>query len=148
MTIKLDPSSNPTVLKIKGLGRLTREALELSSWQTGRQLKKNTSDDILKKPKGGRTYVIRTAAGIARRHVASAPGETHANLSGALRRSLGFSVKPNELEFGYFNPPKYGEFVEFGTRKMSARPSLRNNITSGRRDIMNNIENAIKGRLK
>lgn len=148
MTIKLDPSSNQSVLKIKGLGRLTREALEYASWQTGRQLKKNTSADILKKPKGGRTYVIRTATGRTRRHVASAPGETHANLSGALRRSLGFSVKPSELEFGYYNPPKYGEFVEHGTRKMAARPSIRNNIEAARRDIMNNLEKAIKGKLK
>jgi len=144
--ITLDPASRRAILE--NLGRLTQEGLELGAWQAGRLLKKNTNADILRKPKGGRTYVLRDKAGRKRRHAASAPGETHANLSGTLRRSLNFSVSGSELEFGYFNPPPYGKWVEEGTRRMEARPSLQNNIKAAQRDIVVAIQNEIKRKLK
>lgn len=146
-SITIDPKSRRVILKIARLSELTREGVEHGAWQAGRVLKKNTSADILAKPKSGKVYTIRTASG-RRRHVASAPGETHANRSGALRRSLGFSVKPNELEFGYFNGPDYAEFVESGTSRMKPRPSIQNNIRKGQRDIETALEREIKDKLR
>lgn len=95
-------------------------------------LKGRANAEILRKPKSGRIYIRRDRLGRRRRHRASAPGETHANDTGALRKAIGWKVHGNnEMIFGYGvtrNSPDYDEFVEFGTRRMAARPSLANAI--------------------
>lgn len=106
-------------------------------------LKKGASKEILRKPKSGTTYLVRTRGGKRKRHVASAPGETHANLTGRLRRSLSWKVHGWEkAEFGYGvstnaqnKAPKYGAFLELGTRFMSPRPSLINAVKATNRDV-------------
>lgn len=150
--IRLDYHDRRAVLLIENLDKLTREGMEYALWISARQLMKATSADILKRPKGGRTYFRKDAAGRRRRHVASAPRETHANMTGTLRRSLSFRVDKNELEFGYgvqgTTAPEYAGWVEFGTNLMVERPSLRNNIRGGRRNMMNNLEREIRGKLR
>ena len=131
ITVKASPRNNIVLLKIDRGVEFTRRAIRQGFFQLGKDLKKTASDEILRKPKGGHVYVIRGAGGSRRRHVASAPGETHANLSGRLRRSLGWAVAGAEqLEFGYMDGliPNYAPFVEFGTSRMAARPSLQNAI--------------------
>lgn len=105
-------------------------------------LQKRTSNEILHGTKTGRLYFHRDKAGRRRRHRSSAPGETHANLTGKLRRSLGWKVYGWETaEFGYgvssnkANPaPVYGKYVEKGTKRMDARPSLANAVKAEPRD--------------
>lgn len=149
MSIKLDREGKRAVAKIRGLKKLTKEGIEHAGYTSGRGLVKATSDAILVKPKGGKVYVSRTRSGARRRHVSSAPGETHANFSGALRRSLSFKVRTKELEFGYGvqnnNAPDYADFVEDGTPggQMLPRPSLENGIKSQRRNMQNNFEREI-----
>lgn len=152
--LRRDSRSQKTVVKIHRLKRLTKDAVEYGAYTSGIGLVKTTSADIIRKPKGGRVYIRRDAAGRKRRHVASAPGETHANLTGATRRSLGFKVRGNELEFGYGvfrnDAPAWARRLELGPKgePNAARPSLRNNIRAARRNIMNNLEREIKRRLK
>lgn len=106
-------------------------------------LKKKANKEILRKPKGGATYYIRGRNGRRRRHVASAPGESHANLTGTLRRSLSWKVFGWErAEFGYGvstnasnRAPGYAGFVELGTRMMKPRPSLQNAVRDTERDV-------------
>lgn len=101
-------------------------------FQLGKDLKITANKEILRRPKKGRVYYIRTRGGRSRRHVASAPGETHANITGALRRSIGWVVAGSEsLTFGYGVDPRgpapdRAEWLEFGTTRMKARPSLQN----------------------
>lgn len=151
MNVTIDPNSRKTVLRIRGLNRLTKEGVEHAAWTSARGLRKATSKEILRKPKGGRVYVSRTRSGARRRHTASAPGETHANFSGKLRRSLDFKVSSRNIEFGYGvtkgNAPDYAEFVEFGTRNMKPRPSLQNGIKGERRNFQNNFDREIGKRL-
>lgn len=150
--IKIDASSKKAVLRLKNLDKLTRSGVEFAAYTSGKQLVRATSQEILKKPKGGKTYIRRTRSGARRRHVASAPGETHANMTGTLRRSLSFKVNPTKLDFGYGvdkgNAPDYAEFVEFGTSKMKARPSLQNGIKSQRRNFQTNFDREIGKRLE
>lgn len=152
MSAKFDSFSKKVLARIKKLGQLTKSGVEFGAYTSGKGLVKATSDEILKKPKGGRVYIRRDRAGRRRRHVASAAGETHANRSGLLRRSLGFKVNPTQLEFGYgvqsSDAPEYAAFVEFGTAKMAARPSLQNGIKSQRRNFQNNFEREIGKRLE
>lgn len=106
-------------------------------------LKKVANKEILRKPKGGKKGWRRTKSGGRRRHTASAPGETHANASGTLRRSLSWKVNGWEsAEFGYGistnaqnKAPDYAEWVTHGTRFMAPRPSLMNAVRATPRDI-------------
>lgn len=99
-------------------------------------LKKRANHEILHGKKTGRVYVVRLPSGRRKRHVSSAPGETHANLTGRLRRSLSWKVHGwQKAEFGYGvavkasnAAPFYAPFVEFGTNRMAPRPSLGNAV--------------------
>lgn len=103
----------------------------------GRDLKNEAQRAILK-PKKGRTYTIRIAGGRTRRHTASAPGETHANLSGDLRKSVSWKVHgAHRMDFGYGfsttdsnRAPAYDAAIEFGREDglFAARPSIGNAI--------------------
>lgn len=153
MTIKLDPKSRTGVKTLKNLDRLTRSGIEYAAYSIAVQMRKTTNKEILRKPKGGKTYFIRTQNGARRRHVASAPYETHANMTGRLRKSLGFRVSFRELEFGYGvqvreKAPFYAKFVEFGTRKMAPRPSLKNGINASDRDMQSYFDREIGKRLE
>lgn len=152
MTIEIDRKSMKAIAKIKNIEKLTKSGIEYAAYTSAKGLMKVTSAEILHKPKGGKIYIRRDRAGRRRKHRASAPGETHANMTGKLRRSLGFKVNPREIEFGYgvekSNAPDYAGFVEFGTKRMKARPSLQNNIKSERRNFQNNFESQIGKRLE
>lgn len=111
-----------------------------------RALKKRANQEILHGKKTGKVYRIhgnwttrRSRKSVRfRKHQSSAPGETHANLTGRLRRSLSWRVHGWEkAEFGYgvstdksSKAPFYAGYVEFGTPKgqMKPRPSLMNAI--------------------
>lgn len=145
------------LIKAGNLGKLSDRAAKQAWWHSGRDLRKAASDEILRKPKSGRTYIRRDRAGRRRRHVASAPGETHANMTGALRRSLDFKVRSSkQLEFGYGitrgDAPEYARVIEFGNPRNkiqpSARPSLRNAIRATRRNIIGNFNRELKKMIK
>jgi hypothetical protein len=129
--VKESPSNNAVLVDIANLGPDMRNGIRHGFFALGKQLKLDVNKEILRKPKGGRTYLVRGPSGRRRRHVASAPGETHANQSGTLRKSLGWKVRGySTMTFGYGvegrNPePKYAAFVENGTSRMKARPSLK-----------------------
>lgn len=112
----------------------TRQAIRRMWFDLGVDLQNRANKEILRKPKSGRLYIFRTKSGAIRRHIASAKGETHANFSGKLRRAIGWKVYGSEeMVFGYGvgkrkDSPEYDLWVEFGTRKMRARPSLENAI--------------------
>ena len=148
--ITLSPDSRQAVVRIKNIKKLTLAGIEHAWYTSGIGLIKATSKEILRKPKSGITYLIRNKAGRTRRHVASAPGETHADLTGALRKSLSFKVKKHQLEFGYGitknDAPDYAN-IEFGRTGVAARPSLRNGIKDQSRNIEINFKREFGKRL-
>ena len=150
--ITIDSGSRTAIAKIKDLNKLTKSGVEYGAYTSDKGLQDATSKEILRKPKGGKVYIRRDKIGRKRKHRASAPGETHANMTGTLRRSLGFKVSSKDIEFGYGvvknDAPEYAEWVEFGTKRMAARPSLQNGIKSQRRNFQNNFEREIGKRLE
>ena len=151
--IASNPGANARVFaEIEGLENITRKAIRKSWIALGRALKIEANREILRKPKSGRVYFIRTAGGRTRRHVASAPGETHANMFGPLRKSLGYKVRGMDMEFGYGasgkDTPRYAKYVEFGTTKMGARPSLLNAIEANQRNAETYFYRAMNDELK
>lgn len=153
MGVTIDRNSRKAIAKIRGLNKLTKAGVEHAAWTSAQGLRRATSKEILRRPKGGRVYKSRTGSGARRRHTSSAAGETHANLSGKLRRSLDFKVSIKEIEFGYGvtkgNAPDYANFVEFGTPggQMKPRPSLQNGIKSQTRNFQANFRREIGKRL-
>lgn len=148
----IDPKSRGAVNRIMKMDKLTKSGIKYGIFSIGRQLVRTTSAEILRKPKGGKTYIRRDAAGRRRRHVASAPGETHANLTGKTRRSLSFRASSNQLEFGYGvqkgDAPDRAEWLEYGSSRMKARPSLKNGIDADQRNFQNFFDREIGKRLE
>jgi HK97 gp10 family phage protein len=144
--ITIDRDSQKVIQKIENIYKLTNTAMSRASQDAAYRLHRATSQEILRAPKSGRVYTI-YVNGHKRRHVASAAGETHANMTGALRRSLSYKATANEIEFGYgvgtTQAPKYSRSVEFGTKSMKARPSLQNGIEDQERDIEQCFEREI-----
>ena len=151
---KMDRGSPRVIDKLIGLDNLLKQGIRQGMFDSGHDLINSASKEILRKPKSGRTYIVRSRTGRRRRHVASAPGETHANRSGAARQSLSFQLQgAASFEFGYGVSsgkvaPEYVEFLEFGTSKMEPRPSLQNAIKDRNQKIIQNVEREIAKKLK
>ena len=143
------PGNLRQLARLKDAGDLGRRSMRHAWFELGKDLRDRANREILRKPKGGRTYVVRMRGGRVRRHVASAPGETHANLTGDLRKSIGWKVTgETQLDFGYgvstrTASPRYDEYVEYGTRRMEPRPSLRNAIGGTDREVSRGFEESM-----
>ena len=139
----LKPTDRRVIKKLIGLDNLVKQGIRQGMFDSGHGLIKSASTEILRKPKSGRTYIIRDKSGRKRRHVASAPGETHANLTGAARRSLSFQLQGvTSFEFGYgvsagTNAPDYVAELE------ETRPSLQNAIKDQRAQMVQHLERQI-----
>jgi hypothetical protein len=125
-------------------------------FKVGHSLIAVANQETLKGVKTGIVYIRRDKAGRRRRHLSSAPGETHANRTGTLRRSLSFQLRgSSEIEFGYGvssgkEAPEYARAIEFGfeKRNLKPRPSLKNALNSEQGNMTQHFENGIKKALK
>ena len=127
MGIKPTTSTKTVFRKVKRLSTDVETQNRKSLFDAGKQLKKTLDKDVLKKPKGGRTYFRRDKAGRRRKHVASAPGKSWANRSGKARRGVEFRVVGSDKLY-YENEVFYVFFLESGTRLMKPRPAMLNSI--------------------
>jgi hypothetical protein len=140
INLRPHPNNRKVFVQIDRLEERTTRSIRQGWFKLGKDLKQTANKEILKRPKGGRTYIRRTRGGRRRRHVASAAGETHANMTGKLRRSIGWRVSGSKyMEFGYGVArgefaPDYANAIENGSRTILARPSLRNTINSTQRN--------------
>ena len=121
--------------------RLTERGLTKAWELVGKDWQRTTAKEIRRKPKAGRLYTIEVPPGSQRfrRHRASAPGETHAEITGKLRRSLGRRRRGHmDMTVGYLNkPPPYGKDLEIGTPRVKSRPTIRN----GMKAVIRNAQN-------
>lgn len=153
LSVRVDPGNRTAIAVIEDLERITKRGIRQGWFRFAKDLRSEANTEILRRPKSGRTYISRTRGGRRRRHVASAPGETHANFSGTLRRSLSWKVRgADSMEFGYGVStrvanamPDYAEYVEFGTPRMSERPSLQNAINATTRNAEKYFTQEIEG---
>lgn len=147
--IKSDHRNQKVFVSIENIGEATRRGIRQGFFAYGADLKRTASRQILEKPKGGRTYRVRRGK-TRRRHVASAPGESPANLSGDYRKSIGFKIKgSSQMIFGAGSAKvPYAKFLEKGTRRMKPRPGLGNAVRAternARRHFANNIRRFVK----
>jgi HK97 gp10 family phage protein len=85
----------------------------------------------MRSSKSGRRYK-RGRSGV---HIASAPYEAPAVDTGILINRSMYETKINNLHFVVGSNVKYSEHLEFGTRKMAARPFLRQSVINRQSEI-------------
>ncbi len=147
MTLDITESSGNTAVRrhIRNLDRLLIRGVRQGFFQVGSLLKKTAQEQMMEKPKHGRLYRIRRGSKI-RNHIASASGETPANRSGELRKSIGFESAGLVLQFGAGGRDSgvgYAKFLEDGTDKMLPRPLLRNAVHTQEGAIMPMMQAAV-----
>lgn len=76
-------------------------------------------------------------------HIASSPGNPPAIDSGELLRSIMFDVRDMEVEVGSIGGAPYAEFLEFGTKKMEARPFLGPAVEKHSKEIIDDVGRGI-----
>lgn len=139
----LKPTNRRVIKKLIGLDNLVKQGIRQGMFDSGHGLIKSASTEILRKPKSGDTYFRLDKAGRRRRHVASAPGETHANLTGAARRSLSFQIQGvSSFEFGY-GVSSGKEAPDYVSELEETRPSLQNAIRDEDQQMVQHFERQI-----
>lgn len=142
MRVKVDRNNEKAWISVKQHKRATRRGIRQGFYFLGRDLRKTAQEGIKKGPKTGKIYLIKSG-GRRRRHQASAPGEYPANLSGKLRRGIGFKVRgSDQLVFGA--EADYAPYLERGTSRMKARPSLLKAIEANERNARQHFVREIK----
>jgi hypothetical protein len=137
------PRNHQVILQVQGLKDGTKRAIRNTLWLAGKKLVADTKTEINKKPKHGRVYY--TGVGIGgtalkkgiRKHIASAPGEAPAVITGTLRKSINFTVHgSSEMEFGVDlsrGDAYYGRYLEYfnlitmsgrGSKNIAPRPFI------------------------
>lgn len=128
------------------------KAIRQGFYASGKQLVADLNKDM-KKPKSGKTYkVYKGVTGKLKKprlHIASAPSETPAIITGKFRKSVDFEVRGNrKLEFGANEKaPDYAEFLENGTSKMAARKPFERIVLKNKNKIKSNLDTRIKKAL-
>jgi HK97 gp10 family phage protein len=141
MTIEIDQKSKRVIVKLLNSGKTVPSNMRKGLFFVGKKLKSTASKNILKK-KNGRTYKYKK-----RRRKASQPGESWANRSGTARKGIVYKVaSSSKLRFG--NTVDYAEFLEFGTRKMEARPAHLIAIEENEQNIVEILESHIDSSFK
>jgi len=126
MTFKITPtgSTKTVILDLKSLEKKTVRGIRQAFYIIGKGAITEINKAVLEKPRGGKIYKYK-----GRRHIASKPGESFANRSGAARKTRGFSVTgADQVEFGFRKngATLYTEYLENPKNKPMARPTVGN----------------------
>jgi hypothetical protein len=130
------PGNREVFLSLETATERQRQGIRRGFFRLGKRLDKDARRGINRGRKTGVRRRVTTRTGRRRWHIASAPGESHANVTFKLRDSLGWKVRGFErMDFGYGvatqwrkRAPRYASYVEEGTARMAARPSIQNAI--------------------
>lgn len=149
-----DPQNRRVMLQFKNMPNITVKAMRQGFFTIGKDLVKETKRLINLKPKHGRTYIKHVGVGGKKlksgvKHIASAPYEAPAVMTGKLRESINFTVNGSgsEMDFGVDEGRKgvkYGKYLEFenpvaqegwGSKKIVPRPYISRAYENKRRNI-------------
>lgn len=151
--VKAGSSNEKTMKFLYELPVELTKAIRQGFYTSGKQLVADLNKDM-KAPKSGRAYkVYRGVSGKLKKpklHIASAPNETPAIITGKFRKSVDFAVRGNRtLEFGANqSAPEYAEFLENGTSKMEAREPFKRTVLKLKDKIKSNIDIQLKKALE
>ena len=144
-TIKT-PTGNDLVFKsMANIEGNTEVGIDIALFKAGKDIKTAFEQEVLANNKAGNIYILRGPSGSRIRHIASAPGQTAANISGNYRREFGTINRSAELVV--CNSADYAGFLELGTSRMKARPGLSNSIHANQRNLMNHLATDISNTI-
>ena len=139
--LKLSAGADLVIGKLLRAEHETKRAMRQGWFKVGDKLIKTASKEMQAKNKTGRIYKYK-----GRKHRASAAGQSAANRSGHLRKSLGYKIKGHtQLEFGA--KADYAAFLELGTYKMRPRPTLKNSIDVNEGNTATILQNELRNAL-
>lgn len=120
--------------------RIPMKSILFKSWHSiGDKLVKFTQESM-KKPKHGKTYVIN-----GKKHTASAAGEAPAIQSGDLYDSVRYQIEGSDMLFGAGSDRvNYAKFLELGTQKMEQRPFIVRSVEENFKEIEVEFEDTFK----
>ena len=147
----VEGSENKTFfLSINSAGINMQRGIRQGFFAVGKKLVLTAREQMMEKPKTGKIYRIRRGKTM-RNHISSAPGESPANLSGALRKSIGWGgLNDNGFEFGAGGGQVgYAGYLEDGTPngQMKPRPLLKNSVTKNEATSQKLFDDAIAASL-
>lgn len=146
MTIIASPQNRKTLLILNNTGKNFTKGIRHGFYQLGA---KNVADGRRSITKGPKTGVLVKPRGSSRSRRRSSPGEAPANMTGNLRRSMGYQIQGSDsMEFGYRDSAQYGKFLEEGTRRMQPRPNIVPTVLKNNSDATRFLSNNINKFLK
>lgn len=146
LKLELSASDRDFIKSAENIDIHTRYGIEKAWWLSGRAVHAEFNKQVLAKDKTGRLYIRRDRAGRKRKHRASAPGQTPANMTGKYRKSFDFIVR-GEHELAIGATAEYAGFLETGTSRMAKRPGLGNSIRASERDILRNLTREVEAAI-
>jgi hypothetical protein len=146
--IEYAPGMQKAIDEIKKANLNTKQGIRLAMHDIGKQLKATAKKFILDPAKTGRIYhdveytstsgKNRGSIKFKQTHQASRKGESPANLSGRLYKSLNYTVQGStSLSFG--NSAPYAAYLEFDIK----RPYMKKSIDADKKDIENLLQRRI-----
>jgi len=148
--IKADRGTQRVIVSIRNLPATNKRGIRQGMYFVGRDVRNTARQLILdRSTKTGRIYIVRKGSRRFK-HQSSAPGQAPANLTGNLRRGIGFNVVGAlRMEFGA--RAEYAPFLELGTTRMKRRPyliaAINKNIGTAQVHFSREIERAIKNEI-
>jgi len=147
-SFKADSNNRKVTLQIKNLNKITREGMSKAFFAIGKDYVTTAKNRILNPPKTGVVYRIRSRKGVVILHQASAPGESPANRTGALKDTIESLYSAGQdsmrLKAGDGDRVPYAGFLEEGTKKIKPRPYLIPAIETNERNAIEHFEREIK----
>ncbi len=141
LSFKPDVNNKRVMVQLGEMDDRTRKGIRQFWFALGKSLITSFNKAVLAKPRSGRTYLVRK-----RKHTASRPGETAANLTGNYRKAIDYQLRgAMEMDFG--NRAEYGGYLENGTKRMKPRPGLKNAIDENEGQSITSAEALIKREL-
>lgn len=118
------------------------KGIRTALFEIGAENIQQTKKFIYAPPKTGRIYNYR-----GKRHQASAPGQSPANRSGFLARSLDYRVSGiQRVEF--FSTAKYSNYLEDGTENMQPRPYFIRTSNAKKQANFRSLQRHVYDRIK
>lgn len=142
--IKIIPNKNARKITVK-VDKITPEikkGINTALFEIGSENTQQVKKYIYSPPKTGRWYRYKN-----RMHRASAPGQSPANRSGYLARSIDYKVR-DWYEVEIFSTAKYAYWLEEGTTKMLPRPYFIRAKNKKARDNLRSLEKHVFSRIK
>jgi HK97 gp10 family phage protein len=147
--MKAEPSNEKAIKSVDEIAKRTHEGIRQGFFKLGKDLREEAKRLITEPPKTGRIYRVRIGGKIVL-HQASAAGEAPANMTGALKSTVGYDVSgANQITFGAGNKDKvkYAGYLENGTKKMAKRPYLKPAIEKSKARAFEHLKTEIEYRL-